>query len=184
MLGLSPGRGKRRNFEKELKGVLDALYNMAFQLTRDRDDAEDLVQDASLRAYRNFHRFKEGTNFKAWIMTVLRNIYINEYRKKAREPEKLEYREDETEKYSSAPDAETGFGEKTGEIIAGMPDEMRSVLTLFYSEGFSYREIAQIMNIPEGTVMSRLHGARRRLKKQLGKPGGKKDEAGLRGNRG
>ncbi len=175
MLGLYPGRGKRRDFERELKGVLDALYNIAFQLTRSRHDAEDLVQEASLRGYRNFHRFEEGTNFKAWMMTVLRNIYINEYRKKARGPAKLEYREGETEKYSSNPTGETGFGEKTGEIIAGMPEEMRSVLTLFYVEGFSYREIAEIMNIPEGTVMSRLHGARRELKKQLApETGGKK----------
>ncbi len=165
----SKARGKE--FEEKLSETMDALYNTAVYMTRNRDDAEDLVQDASLKAYRNFHRFKEGTNFRAWIMTVLRNTYINQYRKKQKEPREVEFREEVTEKFAELPESpdlsRENFSEGIAETVDNLPEKLRTPVVLFYSEGFSYKEIAGIMGVPVGTVMSRLYNARQILKRQL-----------------
>ena len=167
-----PGnRNFKREFEEKLLEHIDALYNTALYMTRNKQDAEDLVQEAALRAYRNFTKFRQGTNFKAWTMTILRNIYINEYRKKAKEPVKVEF--EEVENFISVPEIsgvqEEIFSETIRYSIDKLPEELRTILTLFYIENFSYKEIANIMDVPIGTVMSRLYTARQILKKHLAK---------------
>src|SRR3989338_4216577 len=136
------------------------------QLTRNRQDAEDLVQEATLRAYRYFHRFERGTNFKAWIMTILRNLYINKYRKKLKEPVKIEF--EEVENFISLPEIsgvhEEIFSEMIRNSVDKLPQELRMVITLFYVDGFTYKEVAKITEVPLGTVMSRLYTARQILK--------------------
>lgn len=159
----------KREFEENLLEHIDSLYNVAIGMAQNRQDAEDLVQEATLRAYRFYHKFKRGTNFKAWIITILRNIYINEYRKRTKEPEKVEF--EEVKDFISSPQIsgaqEEIFGEAIKALIAKLPEELKTTLTLFYVEGFSYKEIARVMNVPIGTVMSRLYTARQMLKKGL-----------------
>lgn len=160
---------KREEFQERLLEHIDSLYNYAFCLTQNRYNAEDLVQDTALRAYRFFRRFMPGTNFKAWIMTILRNIYINEYRKRVKEPQKVDL--GEVEDFISLPETfntqEGIISETIRDLINKLPEELRIALTLFYTEGFSYKEIARIMDVPIGTVMSRLYTARQMLKRQL-----------------
>lgn len=159
----------KKEFEDKILEHIDSLYNIAFGMTWNKEDAEDIVQEASLRAYRNFNRFKQGTNFKAWIITILRNIYINRYRKKIREPEKVEY--ELVENFISLPEVssvdEENFSEAINSSINKLPEELKTTITLFYLEGFSYKEIAKMMDVPIGTVMSRLYTARQMLKRQL-----------------
>ncbi|MCQ9208581.1 MAG: sigma-70 family RNA polymerase sigma factor [Omnitrophica bacterium] len=159
----------KQEFEEEIIKHMDSLYNLAFRMTQNRHNAEDLVQETTLRAYRFFYKFKAGTNFKAWIMTILRNVYINEYRKKSKEPTEVEF--EDVENFISLPEItgvqEEIFSETIKASIEKLPEEVRTTLTLFYVEGFSYKEIARIMDVPIGTVMSRLHKARQILKKQL-----------------
>lgn len=159
----------KREFEERLLETVDALYNLAIQLTQNRQDAEDLVQETSLRAYRYFHKFQKGTNFRAWVITILRNVFINEYRKKIKEPQKIDF--EEAIDFISLPEIsgaqEEIFSEKIESLIVKLPEELRTTIMLFYAEGFSYKEIAKIMSVPVGTVMSRLYTARQNLKKQL-----------------
>ncbi|MCQ9208934.1 MAG: sigma-70 family RNA polymerase sigma factor, partial [Omnitrophica bacterium] len=161
MFSWLPNKKLKREFEEKAIEHIDSLYNLAWQMTRNRQDAEDLVQEASLRAYRNFSKFKPGTNFKAWIITILRNIYINQYRKKIKEPQRVEF--DKVESFVSLPEVtavqEEIFSETIQSSIAELPEELRTTLTLFYAEEFSYKEIAGIIDVPVGTVMSRLHRA-------------------------
>ncbi len=165
----------KREFEEMLLENIDSLYNSAIWMTHNRHDAEDLVQEASLKAYRNFDKFRQGTNFKAWMMTILRNIYINEYRKKIKEPQKVEF--EKVEGFISLPEIngaqEEIFSETIKDSIDKLPEELRTTLTLFYADGFSYKEIAEIIDCPIGTVMSRLYTARQILKKRLSKCGEK-----------
>jgi RNA polymerase sigma-70 factor (ECF subfamily) len=161
----------KKEFEEKILETIDALYNLAMQLTRNRQDAEDLVQETAMRAYRYFHRFERGSNFKAWIMTILRNLYINKYRKKLKEPVRIEF--EEVENFISLSEIsgvqEEIFTEIIRSSIDKLPEELRMVITLFYVEGFTYKEIAKITEVPLGTVMSRLYTARQILKKQLSK---------------
>lgn len=160
---------RKKEFEEKIIEHIDSLYNTAIRLTQNRPDAEDLVQETSLRAYRFFHKFRPGTNFKAWLLTILRNIYINQYRKKAKEPAKVQF--EEVENFISLPEITGGqeeiFSETIRASIDKLPEELRTTLTLFYVEDFSYKEIARVMDVPMGTVMSRLYRARQILKKQL-----------------
>lgn len=171
MFGFAPSEKIKREFEEQVLETIDALYNLAIQLTQHRQDAEDLVQETTLRAYRYFHRFERGTNFKAWIMTILKNLYINKYRKKIKEPVKIEF--EEVENFISFPDISGAQEEIFSEIIRNsidkLPQELRTVITLFYVEGFTYKEIAKITEVPLGTVMSRLYTAKQILKRQLSK---------------
>ena len=161
----------KKEFEEKVLEYIDHLYNLAVHMTQNKQDAEDLVQETVLRAYRFFHKFERGTNFKAWIMTILRNIYINQYRKRIKEPIKIEF--EEVEDFISLPEIsgaqEEIFSETIKSSIDKLPEELRTTITLFYVDGFSYKEIAKVMNSPLGTVMSRLYTARQILKKQLGK---------------
>jgi len=169
VFNLARNENLKREFEEKLLEHIDSLYNVAIRMVQNRQDAEDLVQEAALRAYRFFHKFRQGTNFKAWIITILRNIFINEYRKRMKEPQMVDF--EEVKDFISLPEItgaqEEIFSENIKSSIDKLPEEMRTTMMLFYEEGFSYKEIATIMDAPQGTVMSRLYTARQVMKKQL-----------------
>jgi RNA polymerase sigma-70 factor (ECF subfamily) len=161
---------------------MDALYSAALRMTRNPADAEDLVQETYLRAYRGFGGFKDGTNLKAWLYKILTNTYINIYRAKKRRPQETDFddveefslyrrmggieaadteRTPETEVLDAMPD------EVVKEALESLPEQFRMAVLLADVEGFSYKEIAEIMDVPVGTVMSRLHRGRKQLQKRL-----------------
>ena len=167
-------------FESTALPFLDQLYSAALRMTRKPADAEDLVQETFVKAFAAFHQFEEGTNLKAWLYRILTNTYINQYRKKQREP--LQSVTDEIDDWSLARAAEhTSSGLRSAETealdhlpdsavkdaLASLPDEFRMAVYLADVEGFSYKEIAEIMGTPIGTVMSRLHRGRKALQKSL-----------------
>ena len=165
-------------FNDEFLPVIRSLYNFAYRLTLDEDDARDLVQDTYLRALRFIDSFKKGTNAKAWLFRILKNGFINEYRKKRREPVKVDYQEVE-EFYNSedsgktiTPDLRVDMlrnlvGDEISGALNALDVEFKTVIILCDLEGFKYEEIAGIMDIPVGTVRSRLHRARQLLKVKL-----------------
>jgi RNA polymerase sigma-70 factor (ECF subfamily) len=160
--------------------MLPSLYSAAMRLTRNPSDAEDLVQETYLRAYRGFAGFQEGTNLKAWLYRILTNSYINTYRKKQREPQVVEGPDDIDEWYlydrlggqSVEESAETAVLDQipdqgVKDALESLPERFRLPVLLADVEGFSYKEIAEIMDTPIGTVMSRLHRGRKALQKAL-----------------
>lgn len=165
-------------FQRELLPLMDVLYNFGFHLTYNEDDANDLVQETYLKAYRFINSYQEGTNAKAWLFKILKNAFINEYRKRSRQPDFVDY--EEVIHYQDKEDANyIGYVDLRQEIFQGMmgdevtialnslPMDFRTVVLLCDIEGFTYEEIASIMDIPIGTVRSRLHRARNMLKDQL-----------------
>ncbi len=158
---------------------VDSLYNTAVRMTKNALDAEDLLQDVYLRAFRFFHRFERGTNFKAWIFKILTNTYINQYRKKINKPyhvdlEKIKYNYDDKEatvqtsaQESERLDYETLFDDEIKNALQQIPDEFRVVVLLADVESFSYKEVAKIIGCPIGTVMSRLSRGRKQLQNYL-----------------
>jgi RNA polymerase sigma-70 factor (ECF subfamily) len=169
----------RERFEREVLPLLPSLYSAALRMTRNPADAEDLVQETYLRAYRGFSGFEEGTNLRAWMYRILTNTFINSYRKKQREPVTVQ-EDDLDEWYLYDKLGESGVEPSAeAEVIRSMPDEdvqkalealpegFRLAVLLADVEGFSYKEIAEILGIPIGTVMSRLHRGRRALEKAL-----------------
>lgn len=158
-----------KEFEEQILAHMNALYNFGYRLSGNAEEASDLVQEACLRAFRFYHQYEKGTNFKAWIFTILRNTFINQYRKEAKEPPKIDY--DEIEGFVSVPQAnrveEEVFGESVQTALNRLPEELRTTIVLFYVEDLKYREIAKVMKCPIGTVMSRLFVARQLLKKHL-----------------
>jgi RNA polymerase sigma-70 factor (ECF subfamily) len=165
-------------FEAELMPQIDALYNFAYHLTYNEDDAHDLVQDTYMKAYRFMAKYEEGTNPKAWLFTILKNAFINEYRRKAKQPSKVDfeetisYHQEEDTVYSSYTDLQQEMfdgmmGDEVTNALNDIPVDFRTVILLCDIEGFSYEEIAEIVNIPIGTVRSRLHRARNMLKEKL-----------------
>jgi len=166
-------------FEAEALPLLNGMYSAAFRLTRNAADAEDLIQETFLRAFRGFHQFQEGTNLKAWLYRILMNTFINSYRKKQREPRTISDEEvEDWYLYSKMadeglePSAETSVieslpDEDVQEALQSLPEQFRAAVLLADVEGFSYKEIAEITEVPIGTVMSRLHRGRRALQKRL-----------------
>ncbi|HSL12137.1 MAG TPA: sigma-70 family RNA polymerase sigma factor [Actinomycetota bacterium] len=170
----------RDRFERDVLPLLPSLYGAALRMTRNPADAEDLVQDTYLRAYRGFGGFQEGTNLKAWLYRILTNSFINTYRKKQRQPQTVDGPDDieewylfdrlggrnveasaEEEVLDSLPD------DDVKRALESLPENFRIPVLLADVEGFSYKEIADIMETPIGTVMSRLHRGRKALEKAL-----------------
>jgi len=169
----------KERFERQVLPLLPNLYSAALRMTRNPADAEDLVQETYLRAYRGFSGFEEGTNLRAWMYRILTNTFINSYRKKQREPVTVQ-EDDLDEWYLYDKLGENGVEPSAeAEVIRSMPDEdvqralealpegFRLAVLLADVEGFSYKAIAEILGIPIGTVMSRLHRGRRALEKAL-----------------
>jgi RNA polymerase sigma-70 factor (ECF subfamily) len=170
----------RARFAELAMEYMPALYTAALRMTRNAADAEDLVQETYLKAYRAFDSFSEGTNLKAWLYRILTNTYINSYRAAKRRPEvsDVEDVEDLYLYYRIAPGAGSmrsaeeevlaGFtDDEVKEAIEALPDAFRIAVLLADVEGFSYKEIAEITDVPIGTVMSRIHRGRRALQKTL-----------------
>lgn len=179
MLGFG-GRQRRAQFEEQALPFMGVLYNAAVRLCGNPRDAEDLVQETFLKAFKFFHRFEPGTNLKAWLFRILTNSFINSYRRKARERDSLGNLEsDEVLERTATPDAwghlpgpEEGFFQRTvsdevKEALDDLPVDFRMAVLLRDIEDFSYQEIADMVGCPVGTVMSRLYRGRRLLQKKL-----------------
>ena len=166
-------------FEQEFLPQIDALYNFAYHLTYNEDDANDLVQETYLKAFRFIDSYQIGTNAKAWLFKILKNAFINNYRKKSSRPTQVDYEEivtfhdeDNESNYSSYSDLreemfQDMMGDEVTNAINALAVDFRVVILLCDVEGFTYEEISKIINVPIGTVRSRLHRARNMLKEQL-----------------
>ena len=161
---------------------LDSLYSTALRLTKKQQDAQDLVQEALMKAYRSYGSFEAGTNLKAWLFRILTNSYINIYRYKKRRPREVDYDDDDTmflyhklrgstaDDVSQSPEEDflsTITDHDISEAVSNLPDQYKQVVLLADIEGLSYAEIADMLDIPAGTVMSRLHRGRKALQKAL-----------------
>jgi len=171
---------RRKEFEEEALVHLDLLYNSAMQMTRNAADAEDLVQETFVKAYRFFDRFKKGTNCRAWLFKIMKNNFINAFRKRSKEPVRVDFEQVEAtlqaEPQPAFPQGEAKSIEHlfeelveddVKEALDQLPFEFRMVTILSDVEGLSYQEIADIMECPVGTVRSRLSRARRFLRGKL-----------------
>ena len=169
---------KNEVFNNEFLPLVHAMYNFAYRLTLDRDDAKDLVQDTYMKAFRFIESFQTGTNAKAWLFRILKNSFINDYRKKSKEPNKVDYQEVET--YYNSEDVNRQItadlrveslkdmiGDEISNALNSLEVDFRTVIILCDLEGFKYEEMAKILDIPIGTVRSRLHRARQLLKEKL-----------------
>lgn len=175
-------REDQEAFEAALEPALKTIYKVAYNLTRNRDDAEDLVQEAAVQAFRAFYTFQPGTNFKAWFLRILTNLFYRRYRQQQREPQ-TENVEDVSELYLykqahkahiRARDSDPATvvlsqldGEAIETALAMLPEEFRMVATMYFMDEFTYQEIADMLDCPIGTVRSRLHRARQLLQKTL-----------------
>ncbi len=169
------------SFAEAAMPLMDQLYSAALRMTRNAADAEDLVQETYMKAYRGYERFNEGTNLKAWMYRILTNSYINRYRAKQRRPDESDiadvedmylYRRLGGEHSDMGTSAEESFlnsvtDDAVKAAIEAIPENFRIAVLLADVEGFAYKEIAEILDVPIGTVMSRIHRGRKALEKQL-----------------
>jgi len=173
-----PDTNGQARFEKEALVHLDALYRTAYRLTGTREDAEDLVQETYLKAYRAFHQYTPGTNARAWLYRILRNSFVNRYERNKREAGTVPL--EDMEAVLGAPDPDLGLTPRDYDAMLGrvleddvhaalsaLPEAYRTVVILADLEDLAYREIADAMEVPIGTVMSRLHRGRRALRRHL-----------------
>lgn len=169
---------KQADFNEEILPHLDALYNFGLRLTADPNDTEDLVQDTVVKAYRFFSSYEKGTNAKAWLFRILKNSYINNYRKKSKKPQEVDYDEVATfyetiraERTETSDLEDKMFRELIDDDISNalddIPEDFRTVVLLCDVESFTYEEIANMLDVPIGTIRSRLHRGRNLLKAQL-----------------
>jgi RNA polymerase sigma-70 factor (ECF subfamily) len=169
---------KQEDFNDEIIPHLDALYNFGLRLTADPNDAEDLVQDTIVKAYRFFSSYEKGTNAKAWLFRILKNSYINNYRKKSKKPSEVDY--DEVASFYESIRAERTetsdledkmfrdlIDDDLSKALNSIPEDFRTVVLLCDVEDFTYEEIANMLDVPIGTIRSRLHRGRNLLKAQL-----------------
>ncbi len=169
---------KMQIFNGEFLPHIDSMYNFAYRLTFDEDEAKDLVQETYFKAFRFIDSFQEGTNAKAWLFRILKNSFINDFRKKSKEPAKVDYQEVET--YYNSDDVDehitvdlrietlqSMIGDEVSNALNSLDVDFRTVIILCDLEGFTYEEMAKILDIPIGTVRSRLHRARNLLKEKL-----------------
>lgn len=176
----SENKSGRWDFESATMPYVDALYNAAYRMSRNSEDAEDLVQEAYLKAYRYYDKFQEGTNLKAWLFKILKNTFINSYRKKQSIPSHADFADIEGSFESAVsdenpvsilnPEAELLADVLDGDVQRALDDlseDYRMAVVLADLEGFSYKEIADILEVPVGTVMSRLYRGRRKLEESL-----------------
>jgi RNA polymerase sigma-70 factor (ECF subfamily) len=171
-------RQRQTEFETEAVPHMDLLYNFALRTTGNEDDARDLLQETFLKAYRFWDKYEKGTNIRAWLFRIMKNSYINRYRKETREPGKVDY--DDVENFYDSIRAESTdtndlqqklFGnllsDEVTHALQSLPEDFRTVVILADIEGLSYEEIADFLNCPIGTVRSRLHRGRKLLQTQL-----------------
>jgi RNA polymerase sigma-70 factor (ECF subfamily) len=177
-----PASDASQTFEQLLAPILGAAYGTALHMTRHKDDAEDLVQEAAVRAFRFFYTFEPGTNFRAWFFRILTNLYLGKYRQRQREPERVNL-DEAPDLYLYSHTVAAGLharstdpaalvlrqldSEQVAAAIEGLPEEFRTVCALYFGEEFTYQEIAGILDCPIGTVRSRLHRGRRALQREL-----------------
>lgn len=169
---------KQLDFQDEMLPHLDAIYNFALRLTADPNDAEDLVQDTIVKAFRFFSSYEKGTNAKAWLFRILKNSYINNYRKKSKQPHHVDYSdisqfyETVRSEQSETTDLEDlmyreMLDDQVTKALTELPEDFRTVVLLCDVEGFTYEEIANMLDVPIGTIRSRLHRGRNLLRAQL-----------------
>lgn len=171
------GEKRRRLFEAQVLPEIDRMFGAAMRYTHDPTDAQDLVQETVAKAFQSFHQYQQGTNLRAWLYRILHTTYISIYRKRQRRPQ--ETLQDSIDDFSFYDNARTGpsaehevFSDITDTVVkdalADLPDTFRMAVYLADVEGFAYKEIADIMDTPIGTVMSRLHRGRKALQQALG----------------
>ena len=168
------------DFEAAAMPFVDSLYNTAFRMTRNAEDAEDLVQESYLKAYKYYDKFQVGTNFKAWLFKILKNTFINSYRRRQARPPQSDFADieesfetqvsDEVKRRIKSPEEELledVLDEDVQRALDDLPTDYRMAVVLADLEGFSYKEIAEILELPVGTVMSRLYRGRKLLETSM-----------------
>jgi len=169
---------KHREFEREAIPHMDILYNYAVRMTGNSDDASDLVQETFLKAYRFWDKYEKGTNIRAWLFRILKNSYINRYRKETKEPDTVDY--DQIQNFFNTIRYDAGdqndlqekifdglLEDDVAQALESLPEDFRTVVILCDIEGLSYEEIAEFIDCPVGTVRSRLHRGRKMLREKL-----------------